>query len=82
MGHCTTMPNSPGVSARITNNSHPAKTAVATAVKAKSRLAHASRRRHQTSTCTNARVRQADAIIAQMMVTQLMKSQSLQFGAG
>jgi transposase len=73
----TAMPNSPGVSARSAHNSHPAKTAVAAAVRAKSRLARASCRRHQTSRCTNASVRQADAIIAQMMVTQLMAFQWL-----
>src|SRR5271165_768546 len=71
------MPNAPDVSARIVKNSHPAKAAVATADRAKSRLARASRRRHQTSTCTSASVRQADAIIAQMMVTQLITSQWL-----
>src|SRR5271166_1238258 len=70
------MANAPGVSARIVKNSHPAKTVVATAVRAKSRLARASRRCHQTSKCSSASVRQADAIIAHMMVTQLMASQS------
>src|SRR5271165_5529912 len=73
--HPGLMPNAPGVSARIVQNSHPAKTAVATADRAKSRLARALGRRHQTSTCTSASVRQADAIIAQMMVTQIMASQ-------
>jgi len=75
--HPGLMPNAPGVSARIVQNSHPAKTAVATAIRAKSRLARVSSRRHQTSMCTSASVRQADAIIAQMMVTQLMASQWL-----
>jgi hypothetical protein len=61
--HRIATPNSPGVSACIIHNSHPAKAAVATAVRAKSKLARASRRSHQTSICTSARVRQADAII-------------------
>ena len=75
--HRTAVPYAPGVSTRIIHSSQSAKTAVATAARAKSRLARASRRRHQTSTCTSPSVRQADAIIAQMIVTQLMAFQWL-----
>ena len=46
-----------GVSARIIHNSHPAKTAVPTADRVKSRLARLSRRPHQTSKCNSAIVR-------------------------
>jgi len=70
----TAVPNAAGVSVPIIRNSHPAKIAVAIAIRAKSRLARASVRRHQTRTCTRASVRQADAIIDQMMVTQFMVS--------
>ena len=62
----------PGVSARIIHNSQPAMAAVATAVRAKSRLAHAVRFLHQTSKYIAASVRHADATMDQMMVTQLM----------
>jgi hypothetical protein len=72
--HRSAVPNATGVSARIIHNSNPVKTAVATAVRAKSRLARASRRRHQTSTCTSASVRQVDAGIAQMIVTRPITS--------
>jgi hypothetical protein len=68
------MPNAAGVAACIIHNSHPAKTGGVTADRLKSRLARASRRRHHTSACTSASVRQADAIIAHMMVTQLLAS--------
>ena len=45
---------------------------VAVAVSAMSRLAHAVRFLSQTSICIAARVRHADAIMDQMMVTQFM----------
>jgi len=67
------VPNSPGVSARIIQTSHPAKTAVDAAVREKSRLAHAVRCLHQTSKCIAASVRHAEATMDQMMVTQLME---------
>ena len=66
------VPNCPGVSARIIHNSQHAMAAVATAVREKSRLAHAVRFLHQTSKFTAASVRHADATMDQMMVTQLM----------
>ena len=47
--HLSAVPNSPGVSARIIHNSQNAKAAVATAVREKSRLAHAVRFLRQTS---------------------------------
>ena len=46
---------------------------VRAAVREKSRLAHAVRCLHHTSKYTAASVRHADAIMDQMMVTQLMK---------
>jgi hypothetical protein len=48
--------------------------AVAAAVSAMSILAHAVRFLSQTSRCIAARVRQADAIMDQMMVTKFMDS--------
>ena len=54
------------------HNSHPATAAVATAVREKSRLAHAVRFLHQISKCIAASVRHADATMDQMTVTQLM----------
>ena len=66
------MLNSRVVSARINNNSHPAKAAVAAAVRAKSRLVHAVRFLHQISKCIAASVRHADATMDQMIVIQLM----------
>ena len=80
MSHRNARPNPPGVSARIIQNSHPAKTAVATAVREKSKLAQAVRCLHHTSKYTAASVRHADAIMDQMMVTQLMESDSFRFG--
>jgi hypothetical protein len=67
------IPNSPGVSARIFQNSQNAKPAVATAVRAKSRSAQAVRFLHQTGKCIAAIVRHADATMDQMRVTQLME---------
>ena len=64
----------------ISQSSHPATPAVPTADGLKSRLAHASGRRHHTSTCTSASVKQADTIVGHMMVTQLMVSQWLLVG--
>ncbi len=49
--------------------------AVATAVREKSRLAHAVRCLHQTSRCIAASVRHAVATMDQMTVTQLMRQQ-------
>ena len=74
------MANSSGVAARIIHISPAAKNAVAPAVSAKSRFAHAFRRHHQTSACTIASVRQAAAIIDQRTVTQLIGAAVLRAG--
>jgi hypothetical protein len=64
--------HSSGVCDRIIHSSHPAYAAVATEASENSRFAHAVRLLNQTNRWIAASVRDADAAIDQMTVTQLM----------
>ena len=70
--HRSTVANSTGVTARIIHNSQNVQAAVPVASREKIRLAQAARCLHQTRKLIPASVRQADALMDQMIVIRLI----------